>query len=108
MNDKTPSRQVWDQFRRALEDSVAEDSRLRFSPLNPEVVEITKGQNRLLVSLEGKIIKTTMRFPSPDHDEPNVIRVSLNPEDTQPCQFGGRSLTPAAAARELIETFVTK
>jgi hypothetical protein len=109
MNEKaTALRQVWDKFRRALEDAAAEDSRLRFSSLNPEVVEITRGQNRLLVSLERNIIKTTMHFPGPDHDEPNVIRVSLNSEDTQPCQFGGRSLTPAAAAREVIETFVTK
>ena len=108
MNDKTPSRLVWDKFRRALEDSVAEDSRLRFSALGPEVVEITNGQNRLLVSLERNTIKTTLHFPGPDHDQPNVIRVSLNPEDTQPCQIGGRSLSPAATAREVIETFVSK
>jgi hypothetical protein len=109
MNDNTTaSRQVWDKFRRALEDAVAEDSRLRFSSLHSEVVEITIGQNRLLVSLARNIIKSTMHFPSPDHDEPNLIRVSLNPEDTQPCQLGGSSLTPAGAARELIETFVTK
>jgi hypothetical protein len=109
INEKTTaSRQVWDTFRRALENSVATDSRLRFSALGPDVVEITNGQNRLLVSLERNTNKTTLHFPSPDHDQPNFIRVSLNPEDTQPCQIGGRSLSPAGAAREVIETFVTK
>src|SRR5689334_17204181 len=109
MTDRTTSsRLVWGKFRRALEDYVAEHSSLRFSSLHPEVVEITKGQNRLRASLERNAIKTTMHFPGPDHDQPNIIRVSLNPEDTQPCQVDGRSLSPAEAAREVIETFVTK
>jgi hypothetical protein len=109
MNDKAdPSRQVWAQFRQTLQDSVAENSSLRFSSRHPEVVEITTAQNRLLVSLVRNTIKTALHFPGADHDQPNVIRISLNPEDTQPCQIGGRSLSPATAARELIETFVTK